>query len=281
MPDLTWIDDQRAQIGDVEFVCSFPSTVTPRPDLFPVLKARSDVEHYVRLLADLKPRTILEVGGWSGGSAAMIWLLAEPDRMAVVDLADDPAPALDAFVEANDLGDHFHRYWSTDQSDVEALAAVMTRTFSDAPLDLIIDDASHLLEPTRVTFDRTFPRLRPGGVFVLEDWAHDHSLEAAILSAIAEDPTLLARLEQRVAESGAEAAPDPLSILVVELLLAAACRPDIISNIEVNHAWVVLTRGDADLDVGTFSLGDCIGRRGAQMVRALEGLVPENADESG
>jgi hypothetical protein len=34
----------------------------------------------------------------------------------------------------------------------------------------VIDDGSHLLEETTRSFGTLFPRLRPGGLYVLEDW---------------------------------------------------------------------------------------------------------------
>ena len=40
-----------------------------------------------------------------------------------------------------------------------------------APLDLVIDDASHLYRLSRRAFELLFPRLRPGGLCALEDWS--------------------------------------------------------------------------------------------------------------
>ncbi len=36
--------------------------------------------------------------------------------------------------------------------------------------DIVIDDCSHIAEPTRLAFDTLFPHVRPGGVYVFEDW---------------------------------------------------------------------------------------------------------------
>ena len=41
-------------------------------------------------------------------------------------------------------------------------------------LDLVIDDGSHLAEPTRTSFDTLFPLLAPGGFYIIEDWAWEH-----------------------------------------------------------------------------------------------------------
>jgi len=37
-------------------------------------------------------------------------------------------------------------------------------------IDVVIDDCSHLAEPTRLAFDTLFPHVRPGGFYVVEDW---------------------------------------------------------------------------------------------------------------
>lgn len=56
-----------------------------------------------------------------------------------------------------------------NQEDREAVREIAEHEF-DAPLDLVIDDASHLYEPTRTSFDALFPLLRPGGLYIVEDW---------------------------------------------------------------------------------------------------------------
>jgi hypothetical protein len=47
--------------------------------------------------------------------------------------------------------------------------------FDGGPLDLVVDDCSHLYEPTRASFNELFPRLRPGGAYVIEDWVWAHT----------------------------------------------------------------------------------------------------------
>jgi hypothetical protein len=42
-------------------------------------------------------------------------------------------------------------------------------------LDFVIDDASHTYEHTRRSFEILFPLLRPGGLYLIEDWAWAHS----------------------------------------------------------------------------------------------------------
>ena len=41
-------------------------------------------------------------------------------------------------------------------------------------LDLVVDDASHAYEETKTSFEVLFPLLRPGGIYVIEDWSWAH-----------------------------------------------------------------------------------------------------------
>jgi hypothetical protein len=41
----------------------------------------------------------------------------------------------------------------------------------------VIDDASHIYEPTRASFETLFPYLRPGGLYIIEDWQWSYSDE--------------------------------------------------------------------------------------------------------
>lgn len=54
------------------------------------------------------------------------------------------------------------------------LTSILDDEFGARPLDLIIDDASHFYVQTRTSFQIAFSRLRPGGVFVIEDWGWAH-----------------------------------------------------------------------------------------------------------
>ena len=65
-----------------------------------------------------------------------------------------------------------------------ALASIVAKEFEGEPIDLVIDDASHLLEPTRASFEVLFPRLRTDGLFVIEDWAWEHAIANKLFVAL-------------------------------------------------------------------------------------------------
>jgi hypothetical protein len=118
----------------------------------------------------------------------------------------------------------------------------MAEEFRDEPLDLVVDDASHLLVPSRSTCNALFPRLRPGGLYVIEDWPFTHVQH-----------------------------PDdvPLTVLIFELVLTCAYRSPAISEMTVNRNYAVVTRGHADLDPSTFDLSACYGPRAHSLIEGL------------
>ena len=53
------------------------------------------------------------------------------------------------------------------------LKQIILRELADE-LDLVVDDASHTYEETKASFEFLFPLLRPGGIYVIEDWSWAH-----------------------------------------------------------------------------------------------------------
>jgi hypothetical protein len=72
-----------------------------------------------------------------------------------------------------------------DQGDRETLSRVVEQYDCGEGFDLIVDDASHILTPTRISFEVLFPRLRENGLYVIEDW----STECITASRLAADLT--------------------------------------------------------------------------------------------
>jgi hypothetical protein len=79
----------------------------------------------------------------------------------------------DKFVATNGGASRIATYWGVDQGDAATLRSIVDKEFS-GPLDLVIDDASHLYAPTKASFETLFPLLRPGGLYIIEDWAWAH-----------------------------------------------------------------------------------------------------------
>lgn len=137
----------------------------------PPFKSQWLYEAYENVFASLGPiRTILELGIYQGGSIAL-WREALRCRVIGVDLSAPPKTArlLERYVKESHAEGEVHCYWRTNQMDAVALRDIVKKHTSGS-LDVVIDDASHLYIPTRRSFEILFPLLRPGGVYVIEDW---------------------------------------------------------------------------------------------------------------
>jgi hypothetical protein len=243
---LTWTGDDAFELGGIEFVCralkaGFPST----PERMLLVKSRWQAEWYEQFLRHLRPQSVVEVGTFDGASLAMCAEIAQPQRLVGVDLRSEPSSALAAYIERRGLEDRVRPYYGVDQIDAARLNEILDGEFGDEQVDLVVDDASHALGATQRTFDILFPRVKPGGVYLLEDW-----------------PTH--RLPQIT---------DPLAPLVFELVLACSESPDAVAAVEVNRNYVVVRRGEHALETGTFALADCYGARERALL-AEEGQAP-------
>jgi|RhiMetdeSRZDD1v2_1073273.scaffolds.fasta_scaffold02719_3 hypothetical protein len=146
-------------------------------DCFLFYKTRSLVEQYARFWTrrrDFHARRILELGLWDAGSMVFWSEYFQPEKHVGIDIQrKQNSRYFRAYLASRGLADKMKTYWGTDQRDAQALRAIVTREFSD-PLDLIIDDASHMYDLTKKSFETLFPLLRSGGLYVIEDWAWGH-----------------------------------------------------------------------------------------------------------
>lgn len=110
---------------------------------------------------------ILELGAFEGGSFVFLDKLLKPKKISVVDLMEIPRPVFEAYVAANAPRTSFH--CPVSQDDPEALERIVQDDFG-GEVDLIIDDASHYYDQTRTSFLTLYPKVRPGGLYIIEDW---------------------------------------------------------------------------------------------------------------
>lgn len=145
-----------------------------RDDVFWLFKTRAMVDEYDAFFAAGYPgfsaRNVFELGIWEGGSAVLLMECLRPSRLVAVDLMDrGDRPAFTRYVQQRGLEGRLKTFWATDQADSQRLCQIVDQEF-DAPLDLVIDDASHFYGPTKASFVALFPFLRPGGLYIIEDW---------------------------------------------------------------------------------------------------------------
>lgn len=129
----------------------------------------------VRCYAAMLPSTpchVLELGLFEGGSAILLALLAPQARVISIDLAHRPHVA--QAVRRLGLETRISLHEGVSQDDEAALRRLLAVECGAAPLDLVIDDASHQYKESRRSFEILFPFLGLGRHYVLEDWNWAH-----------------------------------------------------------------------------------------------------------
>jgi predicted O-methyltransferase YrrM len=258
MSQLVQLAENRWQVDGVEFVYSYNSESALE---------RFSLQKPPRLLGQLTEfcnshhgERIVELGIAAGGSTALIALMTQPRKLVAFELAPTPVAALAEFIERRNLGDIVHPHYGVDQANKEALAKVLDNEFGNESIDLVIDDASHIYEATLASFEVIFPRLKEGGLFIIEDWAADHwrhkRTVAAIQHVLAKGGDTAARVEATLTEMPAKPPLAPLHRLAAELIQVARNRSDVVSNVSVDRHWITVSRGPATLHSHNFRLSD-------------------------
>lgn len=275
-PQLAWLDDRHVRIGGVDFYCDHDLRGVPEGHLA-VMKPRSVVEAYADLATGGRCDAIVELGIHRGGSTALLQELLRPARLLAVELAESPVASLADYIAARRLHDIVRPRYGIDQGDRAGLLRAVDEELGDRPLDLVVDDASHLYDPTLASFEVLFPRLRSGGRFIIEDWCWEDRLRADMRRIRAEGGSAAERLQEQIAEvvhdRGGDAGPPqtrPLSRLALQLVLARAAG-DAIAHLTFGRSWIVVERGSDALDPTSFRLADLGFDSFRQLVPLVEG----------
>lgn len=221
-------------------------------------KPRWMVDRYLELAEHHSGGNMVELGLWDGGSTAFLALVFNPRSLIGFELDEQPLDALDAFVAGSVWQDRIHIHLGVDQSDGPRLRREIADQSDDGLLDVVIDDASHLLDPSAATFDCLFPLLRPGGLYVIEDWSHEHQLAFKIRLALQSGQ--LDEADLRLDE-GAAVPATPLSRLVIDAMLGTANDDGVIEDVRVRQGFAEIRRGEAEV-APDFALRDHIGEIG-------------------
>lgn len=239
---LNWVSDTVVRIDDVEFYMTADlgdlHSHQSQRNHFLLGKTRSMIEAVLALRRDENVRRIVDVGIFKGGSAALYAKLFDPDKLVAIEYSAEPVEALGQFIADNRLEGRLVPYYGTDQSDPKAMGRILAEEFPDRNVDLVVDDASHFYFESRATVNLTFPYMRPGALYVLEDWAWAHW------------PGDVWQKSKAIPSS-----KPALSNLLVELCMLCASRADIVTDIRVTPNTVVARRGPAELQPGAFDIG--------------------------
>lgn len=190
-------------------------------DGFVLVKTQPFLDFY-RSLTPRAPRTILELGMFEGGSLVYFDKLFRPEQLVGVDIRDE-IPALEEYRKTKE---HIQTFYRLSQADSQ-LPSILRQQFPHG-IDLIVDDASHHYALTREAFHLCFPLLRPGGLYVVEDWAWSHQPQY-----------------QRSAHPWYD--KPALTNLIFEWIVNLACNGQLV-DITVRRELAVLTKGGGGAD---------------------------------
>lgn len=137
-------------------------------DKFTVHHFGTAMEQYFEPVRN-KPLNILEIGIGEenmaiGGASLKTWAAYFPNaRIVGIDIYDKSALDSDRIITG-----------ICDQSDQNTLIELSREL---GPFDIVIDDGSHMAEPTLLSLFALLPTMRPGGLYVIEDiqtsyWPH-------------------------------------------------------------------------------------------------------------
>lgn len=242
MKSLEWLNDHDFYLDGVRFHCAQGDySLKSSRDRLILLKDRGTLEKYASQFGTESIKNVFEFGIFQGGSPALFTLWFDLDKFVGVDVSD-PVSAFDEFVRAHELK-QIRTYYGISQANRSRIESIIGSEFGDTPIDLIIDDASHRYSTTRHAFEISFPLLRPGGNYVIEDWGWAHW--------------------RGVDSFRGQTA---LSKLVMELIMLCASRNDIISEVRVFPSFVVVKKSLCAPELRGMRLDTLIYKRGIELV---------------
>lgn len=166
---LKWIDEATFSIGGHKITLDYEIAGSQRrskPSDFTMMKSKEFLDKYLEH-ADESFQHVLEVGIYQGGSFVFLDQVLQPKKLVAVELSDIRIPALDAYVASTAGRTKVH--YATSQDEEHKVRTIIESDFRGT-LDLVVDDASHFYDQTKSTFKVAFPYVRPGGLYIIEDW---------------------------------------------------------------------------------------------------------------
>jgi predicted O-methyltransferase YrrM len=209
---------------------------------FRFFKLKELTDQYAKFFSskhDFRPENVLELGTWDGGSVAFWFECFQPRRHVAIDLMDrEDSAYFRRYVSSRRLQDRIKTIWRTDQADSRRVKQVVATNLFGS-LDLVIDDASHLYGPTKSSFETLFPLLRPGGLYIIEDWAWAHWKGC------------------KVGPPGSE-----LTKLAFELVEAVGSTTELIAHLSIFEGFLAAERGEIEIpELGDFTIEGHIYRQ--------------------
>ena|ERR1700733_2826628 len=243
---VDWISETNFIVDGLEFHGDLKSYAerTTR-DRVVILKEARLLQQYLDFFQGHRIANMFELGIWQGGSPLFYGMATDAAKVVALDLAAKN-PALDEIIAQRGLGDKVKLHFGVSQDNHWAVQQIMDQEFGSEPIDLVIDDASHLYWPSRTSFEIIFPRLREGGLYIIEDWQWAH-------------------IDQPQYQNGTTFGDEPaLTNFIFELLMVYGSTPGIFWNIVVRDWFIAVQKGSMPF-AERFRLEDVMRLRGKSL----------------
>lgn len=204
-----------------------------------IAKTKDMLDGYCQLFDKAEIGNIFELGIFRGGSAGFLHAYCQPNKLVAIDIGKKPSGELARYIVKSRAEETLRPYYGVNQTDIKRLDKILKDEFQGEALDLVIDDASHFLDETRVSFNFLFPKLRDGGLYIIEDWSWAHYESEKI-------PPMLKDFENKPA----------LTNILIEAAMSCKSNPGLVADITINQKFAVITRGGAVISDGCFDLSE-------------------------
>lgn len=229
---LQWISNDTFKVKDYLFQSSHFGAERKDAEAigaFWIMKNPDLLALYYDWVVPLAPKKVVEVGVAGGGAAALLMEWFHPETLCLIDIEDHTTPNFKNYLKT-ESGKNIRCFLNVDQSNKTRLEQVIKSEFQDEKLDLVIDDASHLYEPSLATFETLFPKLKPNGLYIIEDWGWSH-WQGDYWQGVDAPWRSLAGL----------------SNLVFQCIMASASRPSWITKVVSTPAGTAVFRGPDEI----------------------------------
>lgn len=229
---MVFFDPKSFELNGIRFLRKFGTESTSYKADYPdfiLVKTGDMIKEYADRLANRQIDSLLELGILRGGSVAFFSEYLKPKRHMAVDIHRGEG-GLDTFAtivngRAGEERQLYVRYDISQADTATIISAYESRFGAEAEFDLIIDDASHNYALTLQAFNGLFPRVKPGGIYAIEDWGWGQWYEGGY-----QEP------------SNIEYANPALSNLILFCVLASTTRNAGISKVDITPDTVFVYR---------------------------------------
>jgi predicted O-methyltransferase YrrM len=236
-----WKSDASFTLAETEFLMMHNPEDLKRLETtnerFLLGKTRNLVTNTVAMRDSESIKQIVDLGIYKGGSIALYALLFMPLKLVGIEYSKEPVEPLNNFIAKNGLQKQVSTYYGVNQADSKQLRQIVGAEFGGVELDLVVDDASHYYAETRSSFETLFPMLRPGGIYIIEDWGWAH----------------WAGDEWQKSKYFSSKSPS-LTNLLIEISMLCASRPDLVASLQIEQSVIAVRRGSAKFEPGDFKL---------------------------